>query len=85
MRDQLKSVWRCILTKNYSEDTVATIMYLLAKTNTPEKNIKQSVRDIETRTERRRNLSKTKQTKQIIKKSKELEINLVLFSFQYIA
>ena len=39
MRDQLKSVWRCILTKNYSEDTVATIMYLLAKTNTPEKTL----------------------------------------------
>lgn len=39
MREQLKNVWRHILTKNYSEDTIATIMFLLANTNTPQKTL----------------------------------------------
>lgn len=41
MRKKLKEVWRNILTNDYSEDTIATIMYLLAKTNTPEKTLNQ--------------------------------------------
>ena len=39
MRERLKIVWKNILTKNYSDDTVATIMYLLAKTTTPEETL----------------------------------------------
>lgn len=39
MREKLKEVWRNILKKDYSEDTIATIMYLLTKTQNPEKTL----------------------------------------------
>ena len=40
-REKLKKVWRYILKNDYSEDTVATIMGLLANTKTPEKTLNQ--------------------------------------------
>lgn len=40
-REKLKEVWRYILKDDYSEDTVATIMGLLANTKTPEKTLNQ--------------------------------------------
>ena len=39
MRERLKIVWKNLLTKNYSDDTIATSMYLLAKTTTPEETL----------------------------------------------
>ena len=44
MREQLKEVWRNILKKDYSEDTIATIMYLLIKTQTPEKTLNEVIK-----------------------------------------
>ena len=39
MREKLKIVWKNILKKDYSEDTVAAIMHLLAKNNKPEETL----------------------------------------------
>lgn len=40
-REKLKEIWRYILKYDYSEDTVATIIGLLANTKTPEKTLNQ--------------------------------------------
>lgn len=39
MREKLKEVWRNILKKEYSEDTIAAIMSSLAHTNTPQETL----------------------------------------------
>ena len=45
-RNKLKIVWRNILTKDYSEDTIVTIMALLAKTTTPQETLNQIIKII---------------------------------------
>lgn len=43
MREKLKQIWKNILDKDYSEDTIAPIMSLLIKTNTPEETLNQII------------------------------------------